>query len=103
MCSVCFSRRPVRPLKRIGSLPRIAHADARMFFNTPDFDLDEAVPGTFSLAPSTSMLDALERDYNAMATMIMGPVPPVADVMDAVSSLETRLNAQGPELRSLRQ
>lgn len=66
---------------------------ARMFFNTPDFDLDEAVPGTFSLAPSASMLDALERDYNAMATMIMGPVPPIAEVMEAVSSFETRLNA----------
>ena len=66
---------------------------ARMFFNTPDFDLDQAVPGTFSLGPSASMLDALERDYNAMATMIMGPVPPVAEVMDAVSSLEARLNA----------
>jgi hypothetical protein len=66
---------------------------ARMFFNTPDFDLDKAVPGTFSLAPSASMLDALERDYNAMVTMIMGPVPPLAEVMDAVSSLEARLNA----------
>jgi hypothetical protein len=76
---------------------------ARMFFNTPDFDLDEAVPGTLSLAPSASMLDALERDYNAMATMIMGPIPPVAEVIDAVSSLETRLNAQGLDLRSLRQ
>jgi hypothetical protein len=65
---------------------------ARMFFNTPDFDLGQAVPGTFSLAPSASMLDALERDYNAMATMIMGPVPPVREVMDAVSSLEARLN-----------
>lgn len=65
---------------------------ARMFFNTPDFDLGQAVPGTFSLAPSASMLDALERDYNAMAPMIMGRVPPVAEVMDAVSALEARLN-----------
>ena len=64
-----------------------------MFFNTPDFDLDEAAPGTFSLAPSAPMLDALERDYNAMAIMIMGPIPPFADVIDAVSSFETRLNA----------
>ena len=44
---------------------------ARMFFNTPDFDLDDAAPGTFSLVPSAPMLDALERDYNAMAVMIM--------------------------------
>jgi hypothetical protein len=66
---------------------------ARMFFNTPDFDLDEAAAGTFSLAPSAPMLDALERDYNAMAVMIMGPVPPFADVMNAVSTLEHRVNA----------
>ena len=66
---------------------------ARMFFNTPDFDLAEVAAGTFSLVPSAPMLDALERDYNAMAGMIMGPVPPFADVMDAVSALEKRLNA----------
>jgi hypothetical protein len=66
---------------------------ARMFFNTADFDLADAAPGTFSLAPSAPMLDALERDYNAMAVMIMGTIPPFSDVMDAVSALEERLNA----------
>lgn len=35
---------------------------ARMFFNNPDFDLDHAVPGTLSLAPSTAMLEPLKRD-----------------------------------------
>jgi hypothetical protein len=65
---------------------------ARMFFNTADFDLDEAVPGTLSLAPSAAMRDALERDYNAMAGMIMGPVPAFADVMAAIAALEERLN-----------
>ncbi len=66
---------------------------ARMFFNTPDFGLDEAAAGTFSLAPSSPMLDALERDYHAMAGMIMGAAPRLADVMDAVAALEDRLNA----------
>ncbi len=65
---------------------------ARMFFNTADFDLDQAVPGTLSLAPSPSMRDALERDYNAMAGMITGPVPAFTDVMAAVADLEQRLN-----------
>ncbi len=65
---------------------------ARMFFNTANFDLDEAVPGTFSLAPSAAMRDALERDYNAMAGMIMGPVPAFTDVMAAIAALEERLN-----------
>jgi hypothetical protein len=68
---------------------------ARMFFNTADFDLDQAVPGTLSLAPSAPMQDALERDYNAMAGMIMGPVPAFADVMTAIVALEQRLNEAG--------
>jgi hypothetical protein len=65
---------------------------ARMFFNTADFDLEQAVPGRLSLTPSAAMRDALERDYNAMAGMIMGEVPPFNQVMDTVSALEVRLN-----------
>lgn len=65
---------------------------ARMFFNSPDSDLDHAVPGTLTLAPSPAMLEPLKRDYDAMAGMIMGAVPPLAEVMDAVSVLERRLN-----------
>jgi hypothetical protein len=37
----------------------------------------------------------LERDYDAMAMMITGVVPPCADVMTAVGVLEQRLNAAG--------
>jgi hypothetical protein len=66
---------------------------ARMFFNTADFDLDQAAPGTLSLAPSAPMRDALERDYTAMAGMIMGPVPAFADVMAVIAAFEQRLNA----------
>ena len=70
----------------LSTLPRVDAGEdcarhARMFFNTPDFDLDQAAPGTLSLAPSAPMLDALERDYGAMGGMIMGPVPAFADVM----------------------
>jgi hypothetical protein len=65
---------------------------ARMFFNTADFDLDEATHGTWTLAPTTVMIDALERDYDAMAGMIMGPPAPLAEVLDAVAALETRIN-----------
>ena len=68
---------------------------ARMFFNSPDFDLGHAVPGTLSLMPSTAMLEPLERDYDAMAGMITGAVPALADVLDAVSALERRLNESG--------
>ena len=65
---------------------------ARMFFNNRDFDLDHAVPGTLTLTPSAAMLEALQRDYTAMAGMIMGAAPPLEQVMDAVSALERRLN-----------
>lgn len=36
----------------------------------------------------------LERDYDAMAMMITGVVPPFADVMQAVAVLEQRLNTR---------
>lgn len=39
------------------------------------------------------MMDALERDYAAMAGMIMGPIPTFATVLDAIAGLERRLNA----------
>ena len=66
---------------------------ARMFFNSPDFDLDRAVAGTFTLVPPPEMHALLERDYGAMALMITGVVPPFADVMKAIGVLEQRLNA----------
>ena len=66
---------------------------ARMFFNSPDFDLDHAVAGTFTLMPPPDMQALLERDYDAMAMMITGTVPPFADVMKAIGVIEQRLNA----------
>ena len=66
---------------------------ARMFFNSPDFDLDHAVAGAFRLVPPPEMLALLERDYDAMAMMITGAVPPFADVMEAIGVLERRLSA----------
>lgn len=71
---------------------------ARMFFNSPDFDLDHAVPGTLTLAASAAMLEPLQRDYDAMAGMIMGAAPTLDQVMDVVSALERRLNgSDGPQ------
>jgi Nucleotidyl transferase AbiEii toxin, Type IV TA system len=66
---------------------------ARMFFNNPDFDLNHAMPGTLTLTPPHTMLELLERDYDAMAVMITGAVPPLAEILAAISALERRLNA----------
>jgi hypothetical protein len=41
---------------------------------------------------SRAALEPLERDYDAMAGMIMGAVPPFAEVMETVSALAQRLN-----------
>lgn len=45
--------------------------------------------------PTAPMLNALERDYDAMVGMIMGPVPAFGEVMDVISVLEKRLNEAG--------
>ncbi len=65
---------------------------ARMFFNSPDFELDHAVAGTFRLVPPPDMQALLERDYDAMAMMITGAIPSFAEVMKAIGALEHRLH-----------
>jgi hypothetical protein len=70
-------------------------AHARMFFDRPDYDLASAVPPSFALAPHDAMIDALRRDYGAMAAMIFGPPPNFDLVLESVSRLETMLNAVG--------
>ena len=65
---------------------------ARMFFNSPDLDLDHAAPGTFALAPTPPMFDALRRDYAAMTGMIFGDIPPFDDVVAAVAEFEAHIN-----------
>jgi len=54
--------------------------------------LDAIKATCLTLAPSPAMLEPLERDYHAMAGMIMGAAPPFRDIMDAVSALERQLN-----------
>jgi hypothetical protein len=66
---------------------------ARMFFNSPDLDLEDAAPGTFALAPTPLMFDALRRDYAAMTGMIFGDIPPFDDVVAAVAEFEAHINA----------
>ncbi len=54
--------------------------------------LTSATAGTFALKPADNMLDALRRDYEAMAGMIIGRVPRFDDVMVSITSLEEILN-----------
>lgn len=65
---------------------------ARMFFNRPDFDLASAVPGTFAIAPTTGMIDALRRDYANTTAMIFGAAPEFDDILASAKKIEQLLN-----------
>ena len=65
---------------------------AQLFFNSTDLDLKSARHGSFAITPSTVMIEALRRDYQAMAGMIFGAVPSFADVLDTVSQIEAQIN-----------
>ena len=61
---------------------------ARLFFGSADLGLDTAAPGTFTLKPSSAMRDALAKDYEAMAGMVFGDVPPLDVVLASAERLE---------------
>jgi len=65
---------------------------AMLFFGSADLGLDMAVPGTFTLAPSAAMRDALERDYEAMTGMVFGEVPRFDAVLDSAERFEQIVN-----------
>lgn len=73
-------------------LGRDCVAHARMFFNSRDLDLAHAEPGSFSLNPTDAMIADLRRDFDAMAGMIFGEVPPFDAVLASVNNLERILN-----------
>lgn len=68
---------------------------ARMFFNRPDFRLENAIPGSFTLTPAEGMLSALHGDYERMAEMIFGPIPDFEAVIRSIDSFETVVNQAG--------
>jgi len=65
---------------------------AQMFFNSTDLDLQHARRGSFAIAPTPEMVDALRRDYQAMSGMIFGDVPDFAEVLEATRQLEHEIN-----------
>ncbi|VVD83392.1 nucleotidyl transferase AbiEii/AbiGii toxin family protein [Pandoraea soli] len=66
---------------------------ARLFFGSADLGLDIAAPGTFTLAPSPAMREALEKDYDAMAGMVFDDVPPLDAVLRSAEHFEQIVNA----------
>ena len=65
---------------------------ARLFFGSPDLGLSTAAHGTFTLAPTPAMRDALRTDYAAMTGMIFGEVPPLDAVLESIEAIEHRVN-----------
>lgn len=68
---------------------------ARLFFGSADLGLDIAVPGTFTLTPTTAMRDALARDYDAMAGMVFGDIPRLEAVLESAERFEQIVNDAG--------
>ncbi len=66
---------------------------ARLFFGSTDLGLDTAHPGTYTLAPTAAMRDALAKDYEAMAGMIFGDVPSLEAVLASVDALNNIINS----------
>ena len=65
---------------------------ARLFFGSADLGLDIAVPGTFTLTPSPAMREVIEKDYEAMAGMVFGDVPPLDAVLRSAEHFEQIVN-----------
>lgn len=65
---------------------------AEVFFYRRDFDLAEARPGSFTLAPTAEMMAPLRADYAAMSGMIFGDQPPFETVIAEIERLEEALN-----------
>lgn len=66
---------------------------ARLYFDRKPLDLDLATPGTFGIVPANGMLDPLKADYEKMAGMIFGDVPPFDDILAKIKAAEATLNA----------
>lgn len=65
---------------------------ARMFFDRPDYDLASAVPGSFAIAPTGEMIEALSRDYANTVAMIFGDPPDFSSILASIDKIEQIAN-----------
>ncbi|MDR6582729.1 nucleotidyl transferase AbiEii/AbiGii toxin family protein [Herbaspirillum sp. BH-1] len=65
---------------------------ASLFFGSTDLGLGIAVPGSFTLTPGRAMREALEKDYEAMAGMVFGDIPPFDAVLRSAEHFEQLAN-----------
>ncbi|WP_084801353.1 nucleotidyl transferase AbiEii/AbiGii toxin family protein [Bradyrhizobium sp. Ec3.3] len=67
---------------------------ARLYFDRKPLGLDLATPGTFGIAPPEGMLGPLKEDYDKMAGMIFGEIPPFEDIIERIAEAEATLNTR---------
>ena len=67
---------------------------AQMFFRRGWMKLDEILTDSLKIAPKDDLYKALEKDYTAMQEMLFGDVPSFSSVIEHISLLEERLNAE---------
>lgn len=67
---------------------------ARMFFDRPDYDLASTTLGTFAVAPTGAMVDALGRDYASTTAMIFGTAPAFEEILASAGRIERVVNGE---------
>ena len=62
------------------------------FFNAAWKKFDEAIPGSFCVAPTGELLEVLRKDYQAMQGMMLGRATEFQQIIAILSELETVIN-----------
>jgi hypothetical protein len=75
---------------------RVAHWKSR-FFGSSWARYDEAVSGSFRLVPPPARLSSLRQDYQAMRDMYLSEPASFDDILEALDTLETRINGIAPQ------
>lgn len=66
----------------------------KLFFSSPKSSYDEAKPGTLRLVPAGELEARLREDYEQMkAEMFFGPAPEWPEILEALTHLESQINA----------
>lgn len=68
-------------------------AHKTVYFRSGWARYDLAHPSTFRLLPPESRLAGLEADHRAMMPMFFTPPPPIAEVIETLAALETRIRS----------
>jgi len=68
-------------------------AHKAVYFRSGWARYDLARPASFRLIPPDSRIAALKSDHQAMIPMFFNPPPPIAEVLDTIADLETRIRS----------